>query len=240
MKISELWLVWRVDDLDAKDRRRFRVGILRKNDSADEYTFLYDYSHDFLAAVEAGFDCYPGFNDTNKDKKYVSNGQLFSNIASRLPKPERDDYLDLLNRYGLSKDDDEFTQLSITRGRQVTDNFEFVPAFSEDKIEFDVAGVAHRKEEELKKCIKSGVLMNGAKLRLELEPDNNYDKNAIRILLPAKEGDVLIGYVPRYYSKELTETIKKGTKYSAIVTRVDLGSALRDEKISAKIRLLFE
>lgn len=231
MEVKELWLIWRSDSRE--NRRRYRVGTLRRD--GDKYIFNYGNDEDFVEAREAGLVSFPGFE--NLEKKYVSEGDLFSNIVARLPKPERDDYLDILNRYDIALDDDKFKILIATKGRQVGDNFEFVRAFDGNKVEFDVAGVNHRQLDKIEKAAKEGYLASGAKLILKREEDNRHDKFAIRIILPTGKDEVFIGYVPRYYSEYLAKKIDDGVDYSAVVARVDLGSKIRDEKISTVVRL---
>ena len=235
MKQHELWLIWRSMGKDG-NRRRYRVGTLTWDEEKDFYTFKYDHDHDFDIAKEAGFAFFPGFDE---DKEYTSE-KMFSNIFSRLPKPERDDYLDVLNRYGLNIDDDLFKVLTVTKGRQVTDNFEFVPEFNSEKIEFDVAGIDHREEIEIRECVEDGYLVDGAKLLLELDSENQYDEFAIKVLLPLRDKKILLGYVPRYYSKELTDILRTGIKYSAVVARVNFNAQISDEKVTVRIRLMIE
>lgn len=52
-------------------------------------------------------------------------------------------YLEIMNSYGLKDDSLDIDILIATKGRLVTDNFEFVLAFDKEKIEFDVAGTSH-------------------------------------------------------------------------------------------------
>lgn len=235
MKSNELWLIWRNGDLDAANRSRYWVGTLIKKDD-EHYVFRYNDNEEFDEAVKNGFNGFPGFEDLEQEE-YRSEQGLFHNISVRLPKKERDDYLDVLNRYDLDSLDDEFMVLSRTKGRQITDNFEFVPAFDENKIEFDVAGVRHRSAVDLENSVRDGFLTRGAKLILEKEPDNEFDEFAVKVLLPVAGKQVLLGYVPRYYSRPLTKKLESGAMYSAVVARVDLRSKLRDEKISAVVRL---
>ena len=67
--------------------------------------------------------------------KTYKNNELFINIASRLPNKGRIDYLEILNSYNLDKESSDFDILKATRGRTLTDNYEFVPAFDLNKIE---------------------------------------------------------------------------------------------------------
>lgn len=52
-------------------------------------------------------------------------------------------------------------------------------------------------------------------LILERDYDNKYDENAIKII-SKKNGNIYhLGYVPRYYAKELSKMIEEKVKYSA-------------------------
>lgn len=235
-QINELWLIWRGPTKE--NRRRYRVGTLKWSNDEGEYTFEYD--SDFKLARENGFVGYPGFDDFSEGHVYRSgSADLFHNISARVPKPKRDDYLDILNKHNLDPTASEYDILIATRGRQLTDNFEFVPAFSKDKIEFEVSGVGYRDEEKIRRYWDRGLLREDAKIILEPDPDNQNDKNAIKIIFPVQEEEVFIGYVPRYYSEDLTNILKAGVEYSAVISRIDLNTKNKDEKISAKIRLIF-
>ena len=47
-----------------------------------------------------------------------------------------------------------------------------------------------------------------------------------------------LGYVPRYYCKELLVELKKGTQYSAMIQSLNLESQLSDENITANVKLI--
>ena len=153
---------------------------------------------------------------------------------TRLPNVTRPDYLEILNRYNLEKDSDNFEILKATRGRTITDNYEFVPAFDSRKIEFDVAGTSHCKDiNECKEYLKIN-----KKLYLEPEPTNIKDENAIKIIFREKDKQFQLGYVPRYYSKELLEKLNQGVEYSAMIQSLNLESQLSDENITANVKLI--
>ena len=122
-----------------------------------------------------------------------------------MPNPNRDDYLDILNSYNLESDSSEIDILKATKGRLITDNYEFVPFFDDKKIEFDVAGTRHCND--AKEYIKEISINDN--LELELETDNKYDKYAIKVVLNKNNKKYHLGYVPRFYSKELFELLKK-------------------------------
>lgn len=220
-----MWLIWK----QPKTRRRYKIGILTYKDN--EYSFKYT-NPELEDAQSGGFEYFPGFD--NVHKQYTSR-DLFANIETRLPNPNREDYLEILNRYGLEIDSTKLDILRATKGRLLTDNYEFVSAFDSNKVEFDVAGTRHCKD--TKKCID--IISINDKLELELEPNNQYDLYAIKVILKKNNKNYHIGYVPRYYSKELTELLIKKTEYSALIQSLNFESEINDENITACVKLIF-
>lgn len=224
--LEKLWMIWKAP----VSRRRFIIGELSKNKNI--YCFKY-INPELEDAKENGFSYFPGFNDLSKT--YTSN-TLFKNIETRLPNPSRPDYLEILNLYDLETDSNQMEILRATKGRLLTDNFEFVPPFDRNKIEFDIAGTSHHLlDEEVRK-----VLRINDNLELEQEPDNKEDRYAIKVLYEIGDKRVLLGYVPRYYSKDLTDLLDKGTKYSAKIESLKLDSEISDEDVTASVKLIFE
>lgn len=223
---EELWLIWK----ESTSRRRYKIGILTKENS--HYVFEY-VNPELDDAIKDGFKYFPGFEDT--DKKYT-NDFLFTNIETRLPNTSRPDYLEILNSYNLNKDSNEFEILKATRGRSFTDTYEFVPPFEVSKLEFDVAGTNY--SEDINDC--RDLLKVNEKLFLELDEKNPYDENAVKVIYKNNGKEYQLGYVPRYYTKELSAELKKGTQYSAMIQSLNLDSKLSDENVTAKVRLIFD
>lgn len=224
MMKEELWLIWK----DPVSRRRYKVGILIREFSTYKFAYVNPELND---AKLVGFNYFPGFEDT---KKTYESDTLFTNIATRLPNETRPDYLEILNCYNLEKGSDEFKILKTTRGRTITDNYEFVAAFDPNKVEFDVAGTSHC--DDVEKC--KDYLKVNKKLYLEHEPSNPKDPNAIKVIFKENGNSYHLGYVPRYYSKELLNELSKGTQYSAMIQSLNLESQLNDENITAKVKLI--
>jgi hypothetical protein len=122
-----------------------------------------------------------------------------------------------------------------TKGRLLTDSFEFVPAFNKNKIEFDVAGTSHR--EDINKC--RDLLQINDNLYLEKEPKNKYDAYAIKVIYKNNNVNYHIGYVPRYYTKDLTKLLEDGIEYSAKVENLNFDTPFRDEDILASVKIIF-
>lgn len=221
---KEMWLIWK----QPNTRRRYKVGSLKYNDT---YIFKYD-SPELSDAIEVGFKCFPGFEDINKT---YENNELFANIETRLPNTMREDYLEILNSYNLDSNSTKLEILKATKGRLITDNFEFVLAFDRNKVEFDVAGTRHCPD--AKEC-KNLIKIND-KLLLELDSQNDYDEYTIKVIFNKDGKKYHLGYVPRYYSKELTELLQNNVEYSAIIQSLNFESEINDEDITAFVRLIF-
>lgn len=222
---NEMWLIWK----NPKTRRRYKIGVLTYN--KQQYIFKY-VNPELNDARKNGFEFFPGFEDIHKE---YSNKELFANIETRLPNPARPDYLEILNVYGLEKDSTKLEILRATKGRLLTDNYEFVPAFDKVKVQFDVAGTRHCSD--VKKCLK--LISVNDKLLLELEPNNLYDEYAIKVILDKNNKYYHLGYVPRYYSKELTKLLKDNVEYSAMVQSLNFESKISDEDINVVVKLIF-
>ena len=223
---NEFLLIWK----EPLSHKRFKIGILIKLKDGYEFSYV---DPELGEARKVGFNFFPGFNDLSKTYK---NNELFINIASRLPNKGRIDYLEILNSYNLDKESSDFDILKATRGRTLTDNYEFVPAFDLNKIEFDVAGTRHCKD--INKC-KDFLKINRV-LYLEPEPNNKNDENAVKVVLKENGKLYHLGYVPRYYSKELLNELNKGAKYSAMIQNLKFNSPFSDENIVANVKLIFD
>lgn len=77
---------------------------------------------------------------------------------------------------------------------------------------FVVRGVAHHES-----AARRGDFTPGAPVRLEREPDNPHDPNAIAVY--AEGARDLAGYVPRGYAKRLTKLLDAGADMVAVSTR---------------------
>lgn len=223
---NKLWLIWK----EPKERRRYIIGELSQT-KLNNYEFHY-IDPELNNALIAGFDYFPGF--PNLKETYKSD-TLFANIETRLPNPSRPDYLDILNLHGLEITSDKMTILKRTKGRLLTDNFEFVPVFDKYKIEFEVAGTRHYLNT---KKLKNSLKIND-NLELELEKDNPKDPNAIKVIYYKNDKKYQLGYVPRYYSYELIKLLENNIEYSAKIESINLNSPLSDEDITASVKLIF-
>ena len=222
---NRLWLIWK----EPKERRRFIIGELDFLNG--QYRFKY-IDPELNDARKKGLDFFPGFSDLKKE--YISK-ELFANIESRLPNPSRPEYLSILNTYELDMNSTEMEILSRTKGRLLTDNFEFVPIFDKNKIEFEIAGTRHSSDIQNH---KNSFKVNDT-LYLEMDKNNEYDKYAIKVMCDKGDAIYHLGYVPRYYSKELSEILDKKINYSAKIKYLNFESQLNDEDITVDVKIIF-
>lgn len=150
------------------------------------------------------------FSDINKT--YQSE-VMFPSFACRLPDKRRRGIEGILKKYGLTEYD-EFELLKQSGARLPIDTFSFIMPIFHDSgaidIKFNVMGVRNYIGCDGEKCKRANDFKIGQKLVLLPEPDNQYDKYAIKI---QTENNEKVGYVPRYYNKILLEKLLKNENY---------------------------
>lgn len=207
-KQDYICLVWK----DTKTRRRFQVGKLAKN---TEYHFSYGLEVD--EAIKYGFKPLVAFSDFKQTYKHQT---LFPSFASRLPDKKRKDINKILKKYEVDAYD-EYELLKKSGARLPIDSLEFIePILHEEKNitrNFYIAGTRYYLSCDGDICDKATDVNVDDQLVLEPEPTNEHDPNAIKVL--KKNGEHL-GYIPRYYSEELTKHLKNGASYKLLVKSV--------------------
>lgn len=204
-----IFLIWK----EPVSRKQYIVGQLSKN---GQYEF--SYGREVQEAINNGFELLIPFNDVSK--VYYSDF-LFPVFSSRLPDKKRRDIGSILQKYGLAEYD-EYKLLKRGGAKLPIDNLEFIdPILERDKEGFErtfyLAGPRYYIGCNGKDCDYSVTLNTDEELFLELEDTNEHDKNAIRVV---KKGSIHIGYIPRYYSEQLSELIRKGVSYDCTIRDV--------------------
>ena len=192
-KIGNIFLVWR----KGPGARRIPVGEIKRNFSQGT-RFEYIQSN-IKKAKELGFIPYTGFPELNK--KYSEN--VIEIFSQRLSKSERYDLSEFYDfwRVDVKRIEDPYYMLSQTQGLLPIDNFEFLTDFNPIKgLNFvtEIAGLSKFK-------IDSKVLSIGDVLSYQLEPDNNFDNNAVNVY----KNDTLLGYVKLIHSRVFYKTKSK-------------------------------
>jgi HipA-like protein len=204
-----LYLIWK----NPQNRSNYIVGTLKKE--PDGYSFKYSNQH--KEAKEMGWDEISSFPE---DKEYKSK-ELFPAFASRLPDRKRKDIDKILNKYGLDTYDG-YGLLKASGGRLPIDTYEFIdPIFDDDKTiekKFYIMGIRHVCGCEGLDCGKRPNVFVSMKLKLECEPENKYDENAVKVLNDRGE---YLGYIPRYYSEGTSRRLNSGMDYDCEVIEID-------------------
>jgi hypothetical protein len=85
---------------------------------------------------------------------------------------------------------------------------------NKDKIvEFELAGLYYRSKSAI---IEAQGLKIGNSVELKRNPNNKYDPFAVKVYAYEKH----IGFVPEYYSEEVSTELKKGNGYRAYISRI--------------------
>ncbi len=202
----ELWLIWQ----NPSSRQRYHVGNLVHTLSGYTFKYTKEGPRTLEDALKDGYVPHLSFPDLNKE--YQSNS-LFAAFSRRLPDTKRSDFKDILKILGLSSDYTVMDLLRATGGRLATDSYEFVVPVNLRSghfvIDFYVAGWRYYEGDSVSQYLKVG-----DRIKLELEPSNKRDPNAILIL---SIGDKRLGYVPTYYSWFLSEAMNTHSGYDAII-----------------------
>jgi hypothetical protein len=218
-------LIWK----DPNTRKRYKVGELEASDQ--KYIFKY-VDPDLSEAIGKGFKNYPTFPDL---KKTYTSVDMFTTILERLPRKKRPDYKEILSRYNLEESSSDIEILTATRGRTPTDPFEFIQVLQNSpelpfEVKFEIAGIRHYDSPQLREEI--GI---GSALKLNQEPENKWDPYAVLVMT---NSELTVGYVPKYYSKTITDMLVSNQGYHAEITRVDFSNETPDEWVQVSVRVV--
>lgn len=199
--LDYIYVIWQ----DTKSRNNYVIGTLTRN---SHYEFA--YGMEVEQALANGFT--PLVSFPWLDKRYESE-TVFPVFACRLPDRRRRGIKDILDKYGLTEFD-EFEFLKKSGARLPTDTLSFAdPIFEgEEAVErsFFVAGMRHYLECKGCDCEATEKYAEGNHLLLVPEPDNDHDHNAVKIM---SQSGRMLGYLPRHYSKAISDRLKRGVNY---------------------------
>lgn len=217
--IGNIQLIWR----PGKGSRRIPIGTIRKNVS-EGIRFQYNKTG-IEEAKKLGFVHYEGFPDTNPEKIYTEN--VIDIFGQRLIRSERADLKEFYDFWNIDtkKRNHKFYMLAFTQGLLPTDNFEFLADFNPvDDLSF-VTEITNLTEAN----INSEILSLGDKLSYELEPDNLYDKKAVKVY----KGDIYLGHIKLIHSKVFHKTHKE---FDLTVQAIEKNGVLKRVFLKATIQ----
>jgi hypothetical protein len=174
---------------DGKGSRRVPVGIV-KNNATEGIRFKYNQEM-FSKEVNHSFLPYEAFPDMSKE--YKEN--VLDIFGQRLMRSERNDVNDFYKFWQLdtSKREDKYYMLAMTQGLLPTDNYEFLAEFNPKKglvFVSEITGLSHSH-------VRTQDLHVGDHLDYQLEPDNEYDKYAVKVF----KGGLFLGYIKTVHNR---------------------------------------
>lgn len=208
-EFDKIYISWR----KGQGSRRHIVGVL-EHTIDDRYVFSYDK----LAvekAKEEGFSPYTEF--PNIDAQY--NGNVLDIFSQRLIKSERPDIQSFFDFWEIDSQfkENKFYLLGHTQGLLPTDNFEFLADYNlVDGLHFltEIASLS-------KQNLHPDTIKVGDVLSYELEPKNEHDNFAVRVLKDGKE----IGYIKKIHSRIFHKLANN--KLKLIVKAVDKNGSIK-------------
>lgn len=172
------------------------VGMLRREGGR----YFFEYTRGSQASPR-----FKPFPEMRKLEKKYESTSLFPVFANRLLPRNRPEFKELCRWADIDPESNsaDFDLLAVTGGQKETDLIRLVPRPQKAKngkysISFFVHGLRHVKEAALSEVKK---LEQGDELVLALEVNNQVDPHAISIR--SSDPACLLGYVPRYYTKDL-------------------------------------
>jgi hypothetical protein len=184
-EFEKIYLSWR----QGQGCRRHVIGILDK-DQSGKFSFRY-IQKNLDDAKNEGFSTYTDFPQIDR----VYNGNVLDIFGQRLIRAERSDIQGFYDFWEIEPQhrDDKYYLLAHTQGLSATDNFEFLADYNPiDGLHFltELAGLSQRK-------LPIGTIKKGDSLQISLEPDNEKDSLAVKVLNAGEE----IGYIKKVHCK---------------------------------------
>lgn len=221
-----IYLIWK----NPKTREHCTVGKLSKNGN-----FEFSYVKDVSNAIKYGFKPLLSFEDV--EKTYTSD-ILFPVFSSRLPDKKRNGIKEILLKYDM-KEFDDYQLLKKSGAKLPIDDLQFiVPISDEDEKkqvierEFYLAGTRYYIGCDGKECEKAEDVSLKENVYLVLEPSNEKDKNAVKVVTANNKH---IGYVPNFYSEKVGKLLNEGREYTCTIHHIQ-----KDHNCSECIKIKLE
>lgn len=148
--------------------------------------------------------------------------ELFPFLRNRILGKKRPEYSQLIRWLDLEDDnndeDNDLWMLALTEGRRATDALTIFPCPTKNTkneyvLDFFVSGISHLENDDI---INS--LNVGDRLYPLRDYQNHYDEWALLLMVDA-EPVSLVGYCPRYFSKDFCSLVEKNTQEFRVVVK---------------------
>lgn len=206
--MTQLFVAWR----DSQTKQWYPVGLLMR----EKNKFRFSYTR----GVEKIQDFVPFVNMKDLKTPYESD-ELFFFFQNRILSKNRPEFPQLLKWLNLENDVDNcMGMLALTEGKRATDALTLFPcptknSNGECELVFFVNGISHMSNNE--ETINR--LQCGDSLYLLKDVQNDHDDWAL--LLRTGDPVSMVGYCPRYFSKDFSELIDHSTSPKSIKVIVE-------------------
>jgi hypothetical protein len=194
------------------ERLKMLVAELIHNGNDANLVYLKD-SEEFSKAQSLEFEGYPGF----AIEKEV-NENVLGSFMKRLPPRSRGDFSRFLDALRIKSDAEvsDFALLGYSGAKLPDDDFTIIHPFENASPPFElllpVEGYRHYKDQ-----LPFADLSTDMQAGFEAEPDNEFDPEAIKIII----NDVKVGYVSRGLTGSFHKWMQAGLAISAYVERIN-------------------
>lgn len=214
---KRLLLAWQASDATSSPKgKRYIIGeLVRELDHTGNIFFRYMVdSKDFTDAKNLGFQGYPAFNIESENHQ-----NAFDTFARRIPPRTRSDFQEYLKFLRIDPNViiSDFALLGYSGASLPSDAFSFIHPFEnvippcELVIEIDGFRYHAGQDKKLHDDFK------GSEVTIEKEPNNQYDKDAIKI---CHEGDI-IGHIKRGQTEAFSGWIDKNCNIKAVIEKIN-------------------
>lgn len=220
-----LLLAWQPPD-DAQPRSRWAVGAITPLDAEGRLQLRYFGTgiefdqwngRPFEHILALGYQGHPAFNR----KRRIHSEGVAETLLRRLPPRQRPDFANYCRQFRLPADLNlsNFGLLGRTEAKVPGDNFSLVDPLDANTVKtelmLEIAGYRHHVH------YLHSPLSVGEEIHFVPEPDNIWDKNAVKVVKDAST----IGYLNRFQAKAFSSWLSN-RRVSAVVERLN-GSADR-------------
>ncbi|OGW29250.1 MAG: hypothetical protein A2X56_14285, partial [Nitrospirae bacterium GWC2_57_13] len=206
---QRLFLVWQGPE--GGDRARCIVAELLRTNHGIELRYL-TQSDDFKKARENGFEGYPAYPKTDR----VYKEGVIETLMLRLPPRERSDYNKYLESLRISSAArvSDFALLGYSGAKLPSDGFSIVHPFDDVsepcELLTEVAGFRYYEGMTMQLAV-------GMTAKLQPEPTNPYDPQAIMVLVKGKK----VGYIGRGLLPALHRWLDNKSEITAVIEKIN-------------------
>lgn len=222
---DKIYLSWRKD----VNKSRHIIGILNKDN--DNYSFMYSKDNVEKAKKEDGYTFYPAFEDINQ----VYDDKVLEVFKRRLLNPQRRDYDKFLNYWGADNyKTNDFALLGLTGAKLLTDNYEFIAPHYEIPARFntDLSWLNLESEYVVNSIRNLNNIDIEKRISLELEPNNQYDKKAVKVLFDNE----LLGYIKSIHCENVYDAIKNNKKIELNIANIIKNGTIKEILLRVNIQ----